>query len=154
MPYIRIDYPNYFGLFLYVLGRTKQIQWPNVSQTPKIDRDNKEVRILYRYLWQISTSIVQKMYFKSRLKEEGCSDSSIEDETTNHKERQHPALWRISILNHLMIIKNTNRASRSSTSNPINRNLSWTSHTSTSKHTAQAARHFPKIIWANDEVLN
>ena len=52
-----------------------------------------------------------KMYFKSRLKEEGCSDSSIEDETTHHKERQHPALWRISILNHLMI-KNTNRAVR------------------------------------------
>ena len=27
------DYPDYFGLFLYVVSRTKQIQWTKVSQT-------------------------------------------------------------------------------------------------------------------------
>ena len=42
---------------------------------------------------QISTFIAQKqLNLKSRLKEEGCSNSSIKDEATHHKDRQHPAL--------------------------------------------------------------
>ena len=99
----------------------------------------------------ISTSIVQTRYFKSRLKEEGCSDSSIEDETTDHKDRQNPALWRMLILNHF-IIKNTNRVVRQLQTRSTE--ICLGQHTSTPKHTTQAARHFPKIIWAKDEVLD
>ena len=51
-----------------------------------------------RYLIGIyNYKVRRKISLESKFKEECCSYSSVKDEATHHKKRQHPAFWRIGL---------------------------------------------------------